>query len=78
MERQSWTPDKNGFSLCQLPDFYVTGAVEAGRLIGLLPSIEPSDESGSCIHVSRKYLTPTSRGLSITSGQVWAEKAQYD
>jgi DNA-binding transcriptional LysR family regulator len=44
--------------VCQLPDFYVAKAIEAGRLVRLLAANEPADEGVWGVYVSRKHLAP--------------------
>lgn len=48
----------SGLGVCQLPDFYVAQAIQAERLVRLLPTFEPADEGVWGVYVSRKLLPP--------------------
>lgn len=45
-----------GIGLCQLPDFYVSSHIQAGRLIDLLTDHRPEDEAVWAVYPHRRHL----------------------
>ena len=45
-----------GLGLCQLPDFYVSGHIQAGRLLDLLIDNRPEDEAVWAVYPHRRHL----------------------
>ena len=52
-----------GLGLCQLPDFYVRGALEDGRLVSLLDSQRPPDEGVWAVHPHPRHVPPNVRAM---------------
>ncbi|KHK90678.1 LysR family transcriptional regulator [Novosphingobium malaysiense] len=44
--------------LCQLPDFYARQALAEGRLIAVLPHLQPADEPIWAVYPQRRHLQP--------------------
>lgn len=47
-----------GMGICQLPDFYVREAIDAGRLIVLLEPFAPKDQPIWAVYLQRRHLLP--------------------
>lgn len=54
---------KAGLGICQLPDFYVSRAIEAGDLIELLPDFRPADQDIDAVYPLRRRQLPKTAAL---------------
>jgi DNA-binding transcriptional LysR family regulator len=46
-----------GLGVCQLPDFYLDQALAEGRLVRLLPQLQPEDEGVWALYPNRRHLS---------------------
>jgi DNA-binding transcriptional LysR family regulator len=46
-----------GLGVCQLPDFYLGQALAEGRLVRLLPQLQPEDEGVWALYPNRRHLS---------------------
>lgn len=52
-----------GFGICQLPEFYVRGALERGELVSLLDAFRAEEEPIWAVYPQRRHLLPKVRLL---------------
>lgn len=66
-----------GFGLCQLPDYYVTGHIAAGRLVSLLPEHQPPGTGVWALQPQRRH-QPAKVRLMIRHLRAGLRKATED